>query len=146
MRILGIDYGTKRMGLAISDESETIAFSYGIVEMKAGYLASIERLLETEDIGEVVIGISKNSNGQDNALEIPRKEFVSELKKKVSVFEIDERLTSHEARLREFGNDTRSERKEKKNTKDHIDAEAAQILLQRYLDKKKSSNTSSTQQ
>lgn len=137
MRILGIDFGTKRIGLAISDESETIAFAHEVIATKDGYIRTIIELIQNEGIGGVVIGISKTTDGQDNILEEKRKKFVEELQKNVTVFEIDERFSSHEARLREFGNDRRRDRKNKINRKMHIDAEAAQIILQRFLDSRR---------
>jgi len=137
MRILGIDFGTKRIGLAISDESETIAFAHAVIVTKEGYVRTIIELIQNEGIGGVVIGISKTTDGQDNLLEEKRKKFVEELQKNVTVFEIDERFSSHEARLREFGNDRRRDRQNKINRKMHIDAEAAQIILQRFLDSRK---------
>lgn len=142
MRILGIDYGTKRIGLAISDESETIAFPFRVVSNDASFYTTLLEIIDSESVGEVLIGASTTSDGQDNSLEAPRRELVDKLRQEIPVFEIDERFSSHEARLREFGNDNRSNRQDKRSFKEHIDAEAAQIILQRYLDKKRqSSNT-----
>ena len=137
MRILGIDYGTKRVGLAVSDESETIAFPFRIVNNDAFFYETLLEIIDSESIGEVLIGASTTSDGQDNSLEAPRRALVDKLRQEIPVFEIDERFSSHEARLREFGNDNRSNRQDKRVLKEHIDAEAAQIILQRYLDKKK---------
>ena len=137
MRILGIDYGTKRVGLAVSDESETSAFPFRIVNNDAFFYETLLEIIDSESIGEVLIGASTTSDGQDNSLEAPRRELVDKLRQEIPVFEIDERFSSHEARLREFGNDNRSNRQDKRVLKEHIDAEAAQIILQRYLDKKK---------
>ena len=137
MRILGIDYGTKRVGLAVSDESETIAFPFRIMNNDAFFYDTLLEIIDSESIGEVLIGASTTSDGQDNSLEAPRRALVDKLRQEIPVFEIDERFSSHEARLREFGNDNRSNRQDKRVLKEHIDAEAAQIILQRYLDKKK---------
>jgi len=137
MRVLGIDYGTKRIGLALSDESESIAFPFRVVANDSFLFEIIRKIIETEDIGEAVIGVSTTQRGEDNKIEGKRKEFTDKLRQNIPVKEIDERFSSHEARLREFGNDQRSARKEKKVLKDTIDAEAAQIILQRYLDQKK---------
>ncbi len=137
MRILGIDYGTKRVGLALSDESETIAFPFRVVANDGFFFETILEVIQSEEVGEVVIGVSKTEEGADNRIEGARRELTDKLRQTIPVSEIDERFSSHEARLREFGNDNNSARKEKRVMKDHIDAEAAQIILQRYLDKKK---------
>ena len=137
MRILGIDYGTKRVGLAVSDESETIAFPFRIMNNDAFFYDTLLEIIDSESIGEVLIGASTTSDGQDNSLEAPRRALVDKLRQEIPVFEIDERFSSHEARLREFGDSNRSDRQSKRSLKEHIDAEAAQIILQRYLDKKK---------
>jgi|JI10StandDraft_1071094.scaffolds.fasta_scaffold00903_15 putative Holliday junction resolvase len=142
MRILGIDYGTKRVGLAISDESESIAFPFRVIQNDGRFYETLLEIIDSESIGEVLIGASTTSDGQDNSLEAPRKELVDRLRQDIPVFEIDERFSSHEARLREYGDNSRSARQEKKILKEHIDADAAQIILQRYLDKKRQSSNS----
>lgn len=142
MRILGIDFGTKRIGLAMSDESESIAFPFRIIQNDGHFYDTLLEIIDSESIGEVLIGASTTSDGQDNSIEAPRRELVDRLRQNIPVYEIDERFSSHEARLREYGDNNKSARQEKKILKTHIDADAAQIILQRYLDKKRQSSNS----
>jgi putative Holliday junction resolvase len=135
MRILGIDYGTKRIGLALSDDSGKIAFPHGVIKNTKSAIVEVLDLIKKENISQVVIGKSMTSGGQENSVEALIKSFGDELSKSVPVAYVDERFTSHEARLREFSKADNLARKIKKVLLSDIDDHAAQIILQRYLDK-----------
>jgi len=136
MRTLGIDYGTKRIGLALSDDDGRIAFPHGVILNSKRILYEIVALVKEEKVERVVIGQSLTTAGLENTIEKMSRDFGVELEKFVGVDYIDERFTSHEARLREFGKGDTHARKTKKKILKVIDDHAAQILLQRYLDKK----------
>jgi putative holliday junction resolvase len=134
MRYLGIDYGTKRVGVALSDEEGKIAFPHAVYASDEKLLSEIARLVEENDIENVVIGESKDYSGEDNPLMGDIIAFAKNLKEIVPVkvvFE-PEVLTSAAAR-RQFESAEVRSRKEKKVRL--VDASAAALILQAYLDK-----------
>jgi putative holliday junction resolvase len=130
-KILGIDYGRKRTGIALSDEEKKYAFMQETVEnQKEDLFEKIRYYLDNDEIEKVVIGLPLNFNGKeaDSCQEV--KAFAKKLKSKLNI-EIefqDERLTSKM---------TASLFKEKqvKLSKQKTDQAAARIILQDYLDK-----------
>jgi len=137
MRFLGIDYGTKRIGLAVSDESGRLAFPKGIILNDEKSLKKINVIITEENIAEVVIGESLDFKGEKNALWYKVENFINELKKKVRspIQKQKEFLTSVEARTIE-GKEKNNARKIKKEVNKKIDDSAAALILQRYLDQK----------
>lgn len=125
MKILAIDYGTKRIGLAISDETQTLAREYDIYSPKA-FWESIDRIVTTETVGLVIVGWPLGMTGQVTQKTQETRDFVNRLKDRlpVPVDVVDERLSSVMAT--QFA-----------GTKRNIDSLAAQIFLQNYLDSKK---------
>ena len=123
MRFLGIDYGTKRIGIAISDESGRLAFPKIVVKNNGELFGKIERILSEEKVSEIVIGESLDFAGLPNVLAKEVDFFVSKTGKKfgLPVHLEKEFLTSVEARRYQEG---------------QVDASAAALILQRYLDKK----------
>ena len=123
MRFLGIDYGTKRIGIAVSDENIILAFPKGILLNNLNIFKNIGEILKTENISEIVIGESVNFKGKENIVSKEIKTFISELKDKFNlpIHEQKEFLTSVEAR-----------RFQKKK---EVDDSAAALILQRYLDR-----------
>ncbi len=142
MRFLGIDYGTKRIGLALSDESGTLAFPKEIILNDVNTWKKIEKILKSEDVGEVVIGESLNLDGSPNILLARIEIFIQEFKNRFSlpIHKQKEFLTSIEARKSKIGKQDRDKSqassKVKKINTINIDASAAALILQRYLDKK----------
>ena len=68
MRYLGIDYGTKRVGLSLSDEAGTMGFPHAIVPAGKGLLENVLNLMRERDVRAVVIGESRNFSGEENPL------------------------------------------------------------------------------
>ncbi len=142
MRILGIDYGTKRIGIALSDESAILAFPKEIILNDVNTWKKIEKILKSEDVGEVVIGESLNLDGKPNILLARIEIFIQEFKNKFSlpIHKHKEFLTSVEARKSKIGkqdrNKSQASSKVKKVNTANMDASAAALILQRYLDKK----------
>ncbi|MBC7319521.1 Holliday junction resolvase RuvX [bacterium] len=130
MRYLGIDFGLKRIGLAISDENNRIAFGLATLENKGlkDLRSNIERLIERYGIGKIVVGFPNNMNGTPGYLSKELSKVVEELKSipGIEVITWDERLTSVEGEriAREMG----------KKDKKLIDRIAATLILQNYLD------------
>ncbi|MBI3590269.1 MAG: Holliday junction resolvase RuvX [Candidatus Melainabacteria bacterium] len=138
--ILSIDYGTKRIGLAISDPSRIFAFPCGVIQNKDlnNVLSYISKLVTDREIDLVIVGMPYNMNS-DNGLRELKGEmaktvevFVKKLKEviKVSVEIVDERLSSFaaEEKLKERGISLR-------DSKGFIDQEAARLLLEEFIQK-----------
>lgn len=123
MKILGIDYGSKRVGLAISDESLTLARELSILSPKE-FWQQIEALVEKEEISHIILGLPLNMSGGSTETTRNVQEFADKLEEKLNlpVEYMDERLSSVMAENLPGG---------KKN----VDSLAAQIILQNYLDK-----------
>lgn len=139
MKILGIDYGTKRIGLALSDESESLAFPKSIVASGMAGLSKIMDIVTTEKVGKIVIGNSLDQSGERNVVMNHVDLFVTELKSRsgLPVELQDERFTSAFAKSLDFekAGFNVAQKKSRLSTPDHIDDRAAAIMLQRYLDK-----------
>ena len=133
MRILAIDHGTKRMGIAVSDELQMIAQPVEFIpaEPFAEFLARLKELLRQKEVELIVIGMPRNMDGSYGPAALKVQDFVAALKNAVTVpiRTWDERLTSVQAnRFLLEGNVRRAQRKE------NVDKMAAAILLQSYLD------------
>jgi putative Holliday junction resolvase len=130
-RTIGIDFGDKRFGIALSDGTGRIAHPLEVAEGREKALEALSRLISGEEVARIVVGLPRNMDGSlgPKAQEVLR--FVEDLKKRfpIPVDTWDERLTSMEAEryLRESGM-SRSKWRGK------VDRVAAQILLQSWLD------------
>jgi len=142
VRFLGIDYGTKRIGVAISDENGSLAFPKEIVLNDSNTLKRIGEILKDEKISEIVVGESVDFSGQLNALSARIEIFILELKEKfgIPIHKQKEFLTSVEARksviTKKSLTQKQSHSKLKQKKSGHIDSSAAALILQRYLDKR----------
>jgi putative Holliday junction resolvase len=133
MRILALDHGTKRIGVAVSDETRTIALplEYIPAEPFAEFLERLKTILQEKQIDLILIGMPRNMDGSYGPAAQKVEVFIAVLKTAITVpvKTWDERLTSAMAnRVMIQGNVRRDKRKEK------VDAMAAAILLQSYLD------------
>jgi len=138
MRYLGLDLGTKTLGLSISDITGTIATAYKTIRFDDSkyeqLLDPLKKIIESENVIELVLGLPKNMNntiGERCETTLKFKKKVEEtLKIKVNMQ--DERLSTVEATNYMIKADI--SRKKRKNK---VDSLAANIILQSYLDKKK---------
>ena len=136
-RILGLDYGTKTVGVALSDELHITAQPLETITRKdANKLrktyARIEELVKEYDVEKIVLGLPKNMNnslGFASERSMNFKKMIEE-KYNIEVILQDERLSSVEANNIMIKNDT-SRKKRKKS----VDSLAANIILQSFLDK-----------
>jgi putative holliday junction resolvase len=123
MKYLGIDYGTKRIGVAVSDDNHTLAFPLAVVETGPNALTEIAELLEKNRAEKIVLGESRNFKNEPNPLQEDIEQFkkdLEELTKLSVVFEPEFMTSALAAREGETKN---------------IDASAAALILQSYLDK-----------
>ncbi len=132
-RLLAVDYGTRRTGLAIADEEVRVAAPLETIPTgdREALVEAVAAVVEREDVGRIVLGLPLNMNGTTG----PMVEVVGELadllreRTGLPVDLFDERLTSHAAEGRFAGTAfTRRQRRAR------VDAVAAAVLLQSYLD------------
>jgi putative Holliday junction resolvase len=134
-RILGLDFGTRRCGVAVSDPMHIIASAHEVIEIDSEkkLLRRIREICAEVEAERIVVGLPFNMDGSEGASATASKAFAEKLAEKIGlpVDMWDERLStkSAEAALIEAG--TRREKR-----KGLIDKVAAQIMLQHYLDSK----------
>jgi putative Holliday junction resolvase len=140
-RILAIDYGERRIGVAMSDPSATIAQPLPTLIRRAGKRPPVSKILEiitNHEIEAVVVGLPLALSGEDTDWTRDVREFAQTLRTRsgVTVDLFDERMTSVQAEraVRELGL-----KKTQREQKERIDSAAAMILLQMYLDQRKKS-------
>lgn len=136
-RILGLDAGERRIGVAISDPEQRIAVPLRTIERDRGgsELEAIGRLLRDEEVGTVVVGLPLSLSGEDSAQTKAARDFGESLRSRLGV-EVefwDERLSSSEA-ARVSAPPQKGRRERGKRPQTDIDAVAATIILQAYLD------------
>ncbi len=133
MRYLALDHGTKRIGVAVSDELKMIAqpMEYILTEPFDAFLVRLKQILAEKEVERVFVGMPRNMDGSFGPAAEKVREFIAVITPQIGVpiQTLDERLTSAQAnRVLLQGNVRRSDRKEK------VDAMAAAILLQSHLD------------
>jgi len=130
MRVLGIDYGTKRVGISISDATGTIANPYITLTNDHRLVEEIIKITNNYQINTIVLGEPKHMNNDQSIIGDKVLELKVTLEENnLNVILVDERRTSSEANRIMRDNNSR-----KKNRKEKIDALAASIILQTYLD------------
>ena len=143
MKYLGIDYGSKRVGLSLSDEEGKIAFPYKIIKNDLELIDTIHNICGQEEISAIVLGESHDLSGQPNkimgSIEELKRNIEAELE--VPVYFQKEFMTSVFARGnqgKKINNAKKvassATRREGGNKK--VDDSAAALILQRFLDKK----------
>lgn len=140
MRILGIDYGDKRLGLALSDPLGMMAMPLSVLERTSdeSAIAAIEKIIAEKDVEKIIVGLPLNMNGTRGPMAEKSTKFADALGKStgVAVELCDERLSTMSAEKALLEGDVRREKR--KGLRDKI---AAQIILQSYLDRHASGNT-----
>jgi putative Holliday junction resolvase len=136
VRILAIDPGSRRLGLAISDPSETIASPYGVIERSAWKtdVRHLRKIVADSEVGEIVVGRPLTTRGEVGAEAREAARFAEKLRAAVSVpvVEVDERFSTvaAERTMRDAG--SRAEERRARR-----DAVAAALILQPYLDRRR---------
>jgi putative Holliday junction resolvase len=132
-RIIAIDYGSKRVGLAVTDNLKIIATALETVHSK-DVLDFLEKYLQKEEVEAFVVGMPKNLDGEDTHNTQLVEVFVKSLKKKfptIPVHLIDERFTSKIALDAMISGG--SKKKDRNNKSGNIDKVSAVILLQDFM-------------
>ena len=146
MKYLGLDYGAKKIGIAISDERLSMAFPRDIIINDQKHIEYINHLCDQEEIKDIVIGKSIDFDKKDNSIEKNINAFIKILNKdkKYTIHRMDERMTTSliatETRhlfqkKQTFKNFSKNAKAVRNNTKDD-DAKVAALILQNFLDSK----------
>ena len=128
-RLLGIDFGLKRVGIALSDEDQKIAFPKIVYPNDKKLVNQIAKFCAENSMIAIILGESKNFKGEDNPIMKDILKFKTEIEKatSLSVYMEPEFMTSSEAKKMRAEDDSG----------EMIDASAATIILQSYLDKRR---------
>jgi putative Holliday junction resolvase len=135
MKYLGIDYGTKRIGLATSDGGGSIAFPYSTVKAGREALSEIDGVIKKEEVERIVLGESHNFKGEPNAVMENIEQFKKDLEEVTGLtVEYEAEFLSSATAARQFEGDFG---RKDKPSQEKLDASAAAVILQSYLDKNK---------
>ncbi|MCX7872520.1 MAG: Holliday junction resolvase RuvX [Verrucomicrobiae bacterium] len=133
MRVLAIDYGTKRIGIAVSDPTGTLAVPLETIPATPfdKFLERLRQIIQEKEVSLILVGMPRSLSGEYGESANKVREFVDALKETIHVpiKTWDERLTTVQAQrsMLETGEKTKSFKKK-------IDRMAAAVLLQSYLD------------
>lgn len=138
MRIMGLDFGSRTVGVAVSDSLLITAQGLEIIRRKEENklrqtLARIEELIEEYEIEEIVLGLPKNMNATEGVRAEITREFQEKLERRTGLPVVlwDERLTTVAADKTMMESGVRREKR-----KDYVDKIAATLILQGYLDRR----------
>ncbi|MBU1178858.1 Holliday junction resolvase RuvX [Patescibacteria group bacterium] len=144
MRILGIDYGTKKIGLALSDESGRFAFPHSTIYVKTtkpSFVAKIKEVCEENKVGKIILGRPMGYKGDAREIlkKIEKFKIILENKIGLPIVYENEVLTTRQAKRpievgRPRGHLSKNVRSSTSNIK-KIDASAAALILQSFLEK-----------
>lgn len=126
MRRLGIDFGTKKIGLALTDESGVMAFPHTVIPNDKALLDTIEAVIAEQGVKEIVIGHSLNLDGTPNPVQTKIESFIADLTLRQPILihlEPEQFSTQQAAKIT--------------GRNDQTDAAAAAIILDTYLTKQK---------
>lgn len=140
MKYIAIDYGTKRVGIALSDEGGQLAFPKDILKNDKDLIPNLLRIIESEDVHNIVIGASFDKDGNPNSVMAHIEKFKPALEAKcqIPIYFEKEHMTSVHAR--NFRDEIMDNGRRKTKTDNKIDASAAALILQRFLDREKMKN------
>lgn len=133
MKAMGIDFGLARIGIALSDDTKFLASPYMTYKRKGNDedISFFISLIKQKQVDEIVCGLPLNMQGEEQAIAVSTREFISQITRNldIKVTFVDERLSSilAEDMLKETEKDW-------KKRKEKLDAVAASIILQDYLD------------
>ncbi|MEY2665816.1 MAG: hypothetical protein RLZZ480_921 [Candidatus Parcubacteria bacterium] len=119
---MGIDYGHKKVGVAFSDESGTMAFPHGVIPNDSKLFPVLLKLIEEKKVGEIVIGHSLNKDGKENKIHASVEELMMDLTLELGIpihLEPEQYSTQQAIRIQGKTKDT--------------DASAAAIILDSFI-------------
>ena len=126
MKLMGIDYGSKRVGIALTDDKAMMAFPHSVIPNDRGLMKAIEQIAQKEKVSRIIIGHSLSHSGKPNKVHEAVEDFIQDLTLHIGVpVELEpEQYTTQEA-IRFQGRT------------DMTDAAAASIILNSYITRSK---------
>ncbi len=145
-KALGIDFGLKKIGLSLSDDTQTIAFPFKYIHNDSlkGVICKLKEIVGLENIGLIVVGMPIGLKGKQTEISINIDKFIKELKnafnestnendnEKITITIYDERFSTLQAQKSLI-----SQNVKRKKRKEIIDSVASALILQSYLDRSK---------
>lgn len=131
MRYLGIDYGTSKIGLALSDEGGSMGFPHSVITNTPRLVDELCVLVAKEDVGALVIGDSHNLAGEENSIAKDARELGAQISERTGIpvfFESEVFTTALARRAPEKEEKTRAPKR-----RPEVDASAAALILTSYL-------------
>jgi putative Holliday junction resolvase len=126
MKKLGIDFGSKRIGIALSDDSGSMAFPHEVVPNDTNFLEYLEELVEERKVSEIIIGHSLNNDGEPNKIHSAVEELMTDLTLRIGLpihLEPEQYSTQQASQIQGKGK--------------MIDASAAALILDSFINKQK---------
>lgn len=132
-RILAIDFGLKRVGLALSDPLKIFAYPYMTIPYDSGFIKRLSAIVEENNVSKIILGYPLTSRGEKTPLSDEILKLKSQIEGKIKVMVIlrDERFTSEIAKQMVIESVTK---KTKRRDKGLLDQNSAVVILQEYLD------------
>ncbi len=131
LRLMGIDFGEVRIGIALSDPLQIISQPFLVLANNENTINEIQNIIKTEEVEKIILGLPQNLDGEDTKKTLEVREFAEELKSNIDVplFFWDERYSSVEAneQLKQMGYTILESRKV-------VDKVAASIILKNYME------------
>ncbi|MHB1661941.1 MAG: Holliday junction resolvase RuvX [bacterium] len=145
-KALGIDFGLKRIGLSLSDDTQTIAFPFKYILNSSlkETISELKEIINLENIGLIVIGMPLGLKGKQTEISLKIDEFIKELENKINAIKsetvgneiniavYDERFSSVQAQKCLIGQNIK-----RKKRKQIVDSVASAFILQSFLDRQK---------
>ena len=131
-RVLAIDYGEKRIGLAVSDPLWLTAQPLSFLENNKIFFVESQKIIQEYDVKKIVLGLPKNLQGHDTAKTLEVRAFAEKLRKNLSIEVVfwDERFSTVAVNKFLIGADV-----SRKKRKKVVDSQAAAFFLQGYMDR-----------
>ncbi len=139
MRVMGIDYGSVRIGVALSDPLQIIAQGFTTIPNNSNTIDELLKIIKEQNVEKVVVGMPYNLKGEVGSKAEEVERFIEQLRKNttIEIVSLDERFTSVIAQQTILSMGTT--KKKRQQNKGKVDEVASAILLQNYLDSKKDS-------
>lgn len=134
-RIMGIDYGEKRIGIALSDPLLTFAYAFTTLSNDSTFLNNLSKIIEEKKINKIILGLPSDrfKSSKELSQKVLKLKSEIETKKKIEIVLWDEEYSSAIAKEKVIESVTK---KSKRKRKDLLDSHSAAVILQEYLDSK----------
>jgi len=135
IRIMGIDYGEKRIGIALSDPLLTFAYAFTTLQNDSSFLTNLSKIIIEKKIIKVILGLPSErfKSSKELSQKVLKLKSEIEAKNKIEVILWDEEYSSAIAKEKVMESVTK---KSKRKQKDLLDRHSAAVILQEYLDTK----------